>query len=214
MIINCPECGGKVSDKARKCPHCGVRIKKRSYAWLIFFVVMLIIIACAGGWIWYEQSKKDYQLEKFERVLESDDIELMQDYLDLNPNATEAQKQVLKSKIAKLQIVLDDWNDATRRMSRTALEAFIHNHPESEHVMEAKNMIDSLDWQTAKKENTEHGYRMYMDRHSNGQYFYDANDAINKLREARERAEMDARFANISDSIDKMVDEGYGYEVE
>ncbi len=27
MIINCPECGGAVSDKAASCPHCGCPIK-------------------------------------------------------------------------------------------------------------------------------------------------------------------------------------------
>ena len=26
MIIQCPECNGKVSDQAGSCPHCGVRI--------------------------------------------------------------------------------------------------------------------------------------------------------------------------------------------
>ena len=214
MIINCPECGGKVSDKARKCPHCGVRIKKRSYAWLIFLSILMIVVTCFVLLFMFNEGKKQALEDKYEQAILSDDINVLENFLELHPDATIQQKKAVQKKISELKVILDDWNDATRRMSRTALEAFIHNHPESEHVMEAKNMIDSLDWQMAKNENSEHGYRMYMDRHSNGQYFYDANDAINKLREARERAEMDARFANISDSIDKMVDEGYGYEDE
>ena len=214
MIINCPECGGKVSDKARKCPHCGVRIKKRSYAWLIFLSILMIVVTCFVLLFMFNEGKKQALEDKYEQAILSDDINVLENFLELQPDATIQQKKAVQKKISELKVILDDWNDATRRMSRTALEAFIHNHPESEHVMEAKNMIDSLDWQMAKNENTEHGYRMYMDRHSNGRYFYDANDAINKLREARERAEMDARFANISDSIDKMVDEGYGYEDE
>ncbi len=27
-LINCPECNKEISDKTRKCPHCGYPIKK------------------------------------------------------------------------------------------------------------------------------------------------------------------------------------------
>ncbi len=31
-LIRCPECWENVSDKAEKCPNCGVQIKKRNKA--------------------------------------------------------------------------------------------------------------------------------------------------------------------------------------
>ena len=30
-LIKCPECGAKISDKARSCPHCGVSFGKRKF---------------------------------------------------------------------------------------------------------------------------------------------------------------------------------------
>lgn len=30
-LVNCPECGGSVSDEAKICPHCGYDLKKKRY---------------------------------------------------------------------------------------------------------------------------------------------------------------------------------------
>ena len=200
MVINCPECGGKVSDKASKCPHCGVRIRKRSYAWLIYLSVIAVVVGIACGYFYFQEQKKNMGQHKFEMVMQSNNIDEMQEFLDLNPNTPESQRKALEKKIAQLSIVANDWNDAVERGSRSALVTFVHKYPNDVHAHEAKVMIDSLDWITAKRQDTEESYTTYMEHHSNGNYYYDAHNALRRLRDEREEAER--RMQAMSDTID------------
>ena len=60
-LINCPECGHQVSDKAPTCPSCGVEIagkitsqpippvkKKKKKYWILLLVSFLIAAAICG----------------------------------------------------------------------------------------------------------------------------------------------------------------------
>lgn len=200
MLINCPECGNKVSDQARKCPHCGIRLKKRNYSWLIFLLLLAVVALCAGTYLYYQQSKKDRMEERLEYIMHCGDVDEMQEYLDLNPELPEAKRKAIERKIAQLTITLEAWNDAVASESRSALMAFIRKFPNDEHVHEANNLIDSLDWVAAKRADTEEAYQTYMEHHPSGNFNYDAHNAIRKLREAIEEAER--RSQALSDSID------------
>lgn len=35
MLVNCPECGKQISDKAKACPHCGYPMEEKQEPWLI-----------------------------------------------------------------------------------------------------------------------------------------------------------------------------------
>ncbi|MDO5446931.1 MAG: zinc ribbon domain-containing protein [Prevotellaceae bacterium] len=201
MLIKCPECGNQVSDKARKCPHCGIRLKKRSYAWVIFLLILAVVVLCAGTYIYYQQSKQERMQERLEYVMNCGDVEEMQEYLDLNPELPEVKRKAIERKIAQLNIVQEAWNDAVGSESRSALVAFVRRFPDDAHVHEANNMIDSLDWVTAKRANTEDAYQTYMEHHSNGNFYYDAHNAMKKIREEIEEAER--RSQALSDSIDR-----------
>lgn len=50
MIIKCHECGKEVSDGAKKCPHCGCKVKskKKSKKKIVALVIALIIAAFAA----------------------------------------------------------------------------------------------------------------------------------------------------------------------
>jgi hypothetical protein len=39
-IKPCRECGAKISTRAAKCPHCGVRLRRRHYG--LYFIVLLL----------------------------------------------------------------------------------------------------------------------------------------------------------------------------
>ena len=50
-LINCPECGKEMSDSAKKCPHCGYKIKndKKMPMWLIVIIAIaavLLVVTC------------------------------------------------------------------------------------------------------------------------------------------------------------------------
>ena len=60
-MITCPECGKKISDKAAKCPHCGISredmVKERerqskqacsSCGCIIFFILLGMLMGALG----------------------------------------------------------------------------------------------------------------------------------------------------------------------
>ena len=42
-LINCKECGKKISADATKCPNCGAKLKTNPLA-IIFIIILIIII--------------------------------------------------------------------------------------------------------------------------------------------------------------------------
>lgn len=44
-LINCPECGKKISDQAPTCPGCGMKIKKKKPIWVIVIAAICGLIA-------------------------------------------------------------------------------------------------------------------------------------------------------------------------
>lgn len=50
-IINCKECDKGVSSKARKCPHCGVKLKKSGgcFTFILIGIVILIVFYFIGS---------------------------------------------------------------------------------------------------------------------------------------------------------------------
>ena len=52
-LINCPQCGKPISDKAKRCPHCGYEVEqseapKKSSATKIILIFLAICAICAG----------------------------------------------------------------------------------------------------------------------------------------------------------------------
>ena len=60
-LINCPECGKEVSDKAKVCTNCGVKIKKKSnkILKLVISIVVVILIFVVG--IFYFINKQNQE---------------------------------------------------------------------------------------------------------------------------------------------------------
>ena len=199
-MIKCPECGHSVSDKAKTCPNCGVRIKKRSYAWLIYLTIILILIAGACGYFYYADMKAQHSQNRYENVIKNGNVEELEEFLLVNDKLTDFQTRQIQQRINVLKTVNEEWSNAVERSSRSALETFIRRHPDDTRVEQAKLIIDSLDWVTAKHQNTESGYQAYLDHHENGQYYYEALNAKDRLAEARREAEL--RMNELSDSLD------------
>ena len=209
-LIKCPECGHSVSNKAKTCPNCGLRIRKRSYAWLIYLSVILIIIGCSLCYFYYADMKAQHSQNKYENVIKNGNVDELEEFLLVNDKLSDFQTRQIQQRINVLKTVNEEWNTALERSSRSALETFIKRHPDDSRVEQARLIIDSLDWVTAKRQNTESGYQAYMDHHENGQYFYDAQNAIDRIIDERIRAEH--RLNELSDSIDDAID--HFFEIE
>ena len=75
-LINCPECGKKISDKASSCPHCGNPIEndsskrakktKKEYLWLFIIIVLFIFV----GWLYNDYKENQMTPEKARKLSE------------------------------------------------------------------------------------------------------------------------------------------------
>lgn len=65
-LINCPECGKQVSNKAEKCPHCGTTIVEKSGC-LIKIIAGLLVLGAIGSWSHYLNPPKPKTPEQIEQ---------------------------------------------------------------------------------------------------------------------------------------------------
>ncbi len=53
-MLTCPECKGKISDKAASCPNCGCVIRKKRRGCMVF-IVLLMLFSVGMCYFFYEQ---------------------------------------------------------------------------------------------------------------------------------------------------------------
>jgi hypothetical protein len=96
-----------------------------------------------------------------------------------------------------------DWENARASLSKSALQLFIDRNPDNVHVREARQMIDSLDFETAKMGDSMESYKKYMEEHEQGYYYDEAKNAYDRLEEEMVRA---AQLKAEQDSINKAAE--------
>lgn len=64
-LIKCKNCGGDISDKAVKCPHCGKRVQKNKLVLLMALVSMIAVLVLGGcfGWNQYQKFQEEKRIE-------------------------------------------------------------------------------------------------------------------------------------------------------
>lgn len=70
-LISCPNCGTHISEEAKKCPHCGKKLKKNKFVMPVIIVVLLIVV-CVGaffGWKQYQKVQEEKRQEQIENLL-------------------------------------------------------------------------------------------------------------------------------------------------
>lgn len=155
--------------------------KKKSYTVLIVSVVIALIIIFVGMYI-YKNSQKEKEQDAYEEAMKSSDLSVLQDYLTMYPDASEAHKDSIQAHIEKLNVGDKDWMDAVMSGSKSSLEAYLQKHPGSVHEMEAKQKIDSLDWVEVSAANTPEAYQRYINDHgTEGSHYDEAQQQIDKL---------------------------------
>lgn len=173
--------------------------KKKSYKMLwssliVGFVIALIIVFL--GIYFYQKSQQENELRAYENAMMSAEPAVLQNFLDMYVDASVAHRDSIKAHLEVLKKIDRDWENAVASKSKAALQLFIDRNPENIHVQEARLMIDSLDFETAKLEDTMDAYQKYMDNHQQGSYYDEAANAYDLLKEAaeakRRQAEQDS----------------------
>ena len=162
---------------------------------LVGFVLALIIVFL--GIYFYQKTQEENELRAYENAMMSNEPAVLQNFLDIYVEASVAHRDSIKSHLEALMKVDRDWQNAFASKSKAALQLFIDRNPGNIHIPEARLMIDSLDFDAAKLENTMDAYQKYMDSHQQGSYYDEAANAYDRLKEEAEQRRRQAEQDSI-----------------
>lgn len=202
-LINCPECGHQVSDKAAVCPNCGVAIagnpdivnhpaptgvatvkkdsKKKTSSTIPVIAVIIAVLAVLVGFYFYNNVQDRNEQDAYENAMNCNEEAVLQNYLDMYADAPQAHRDSIMAHLAILKKVDCDWDDALVNNSRSSFETYIRLHPESIHKTEALLKIDSIDWSEAVKADNAEAYSRYASAHADGLHIDEAREKMDKL---------------------------------
>lgn len=205
-VTECPQCGTVYFKRLTECPFChyptGGKAKptgtppvppqaskddvpqphkpRRSYVpWIIGFVIALVICGAVG--FYYVDAKNGKELEAYEYAMQSQDVDVLQNYLDNYGGANQEHTDSIQNRLSTLKLGEQEWANAVVSGSKAALEAYLNKYPNTSHKIEAIHRIDSIDWNTALTTNTPDAIQRYLDQHSDGEHVDDANAKLQEL---------------------------------
>lgn len=188
--------------------------KKKSHkglwsAVIIAFVLALIIVLL--GIYYAQKTQMENELRAYENAMMSTEPAVLQNFLDMYIEAPVAHRDSIKVHLMALKKIDRDWDNARASLSKSALQLFIDRNPDNVHVREARLMIDSLDFETAKIGNSMESFKKYMEDHEQGYYYDEAKNAYDRLEEEMIRA---AQLKAEQDSIAKAAEEAAAVVIE
>ena len=161
---------------------------------VVGFVIALIIVFL--GIYFYQKSQQENEMRAYENAMMSAEPAVLQNFLDMYIDASVAHRDSIKAHLEIMKKIDRDWENAVASKSKSALQLFIDRNPDNIHISEARLIIDSLDFESAKLEDTMEAYQKYMDSHQQGAYYDEAANAYDRIREAaeakRRQAEQDS----------------------
>jgi len=158
--------------------------KKRGYTALIISALIAAII-CGVCFYYYQQGKREKEYEQFMSAKDSNDPEVLQNYLDMFKDAPQEHIDEINSRIESIRQSDKDWANALISNSKSALKGYLDAHPNSGHELEANHKIDSIDWAAAVAANSIESYQKYLDEHAEGEHADDADDKLQTIQNAQ-----------------------------
>lgn len=182
MKVKCPECGHEIEVNTHK---------SRKFLWIVLVVVLVFLAGAAyGAYYLYQQTLGNSEQSAYENAIQSTEPAVLQNFLDIHVAASQAHRDTVAARLERLKRIDQLWTNVVRSKSKAEIRKYIQLYPQSVHVIEARLLIDSLDWVLAENINTVESYKTYLDNHSDGLYYdvakvnYDNLSNEAKLREA------------------------------
>ena len=146
--------------------------------------IAVIVLLLTGGIAFYtwQKTKEGKENEAYEYAMGSDEIAILQSYLDNYGDENELHKSAILSRLNQIKQTNTDWNNAVISGSKELLEEFLDKYPNSPHNAEAARKIDSIDWQTASIAHTVDAMQRYIEAHANGEHVDEAESAIKEIK--------------------------------
>ena len=149
----------------------------------IIAIIIAVAIIIAGGY-WYASSMNSLHGDEetaYVNAMNSSDPAVLQDYLDSFKDAPQEHIDSIQAHLEILKMNDTEWTNAIISNSKTALQQYIDNHPNSLHKTEALHKIDSIDWAQCSRQNTPEAYQAYLTEHSEGEHIVEAQEKLDKL---------------------------------
>ena len=149
----------------------------------IIAIIIAVAIIIAGGY-WYASSMNSLHGDEetaYVNAMNSSDPAVLQDYLDSFKDAPQEHIDSIQAHLEILNMNDTEWTNAIISNSKTALQQYIDNHPNSLHKTEALHKIDSIDWAQCSRQNTPEAYQAYLTEHSEGEHIVEAQEKLDKL---------------------------------
>ena len=149
----------------------------------IIAIIIAVAIIIAGGY-WYASSMNSLHGDEetaYVNAMNSSDPAVLQDYLDSFKDAPQEHIDSIQAHLEILKMNDTEWTNAIISNSKTALQQYIDNHPNSLHKTEALHKIDSIDWAQCSRQNTPEAYQAYLSEHSEGEHIVEAQEKLDKL---------------------------------
>ncbi|MCR5131240.1 MAG: zinc ribbon domain-containing protein [Prevotella sp.] len=154
--------------------------KKRHWGALLFAFLMALTI-CGVCLYFYHTAKDSKETEAFNYAITSSDPLVLQSFLNTYKDASASRKDSIQTRLTYIEQMERDWTNACVSKSKSMLNDYIKNYPESPHKGDALNKIDSIDWAAAKELNTIEGYEQYAKTHPNGSHTAQAEEEMKNL---------------------------------
>lgn len=149
----------------------------------IIAIIIAVAIIIAGGY-WYACSMNSLHGDEetaYVNAMNSSDPAVLQDYLESFKDAPQEHIDSIQAHLEILKMNDTEWTNAIISNSKTALQQYIDNHPNSLHKTEALHKIDSIDWAQCSRQNTPEAYQAYLTEHSEGEHIVEAQEKLDKL---------------------------------
>lgn len=161
---------------------------KKVVLWIFVVAIVVSLSVFFAGLYFYQNMLKRNEQEAYENAIISDEPSVLQNYIDIyGKDAPQEHLDSVMIHINRFRQMEKDWNDARISRNKSMIEAYLRTHPGTIHEIEAKLMIDSIDWVVTVNTDTQDAYRTYMDSHRDGQHYDEAMQKFEKkLEEQRQ----------------------------
>ncbi len=156
-------------------------VEKKSNKRIVIISLIIAIIAVGVCFAFYSTARNDKENEAYEYAMNSSDPMVLQSYLDTYKDAPEEHIDSIQAHLTLLNQGNQDWANACMSSTKSALEQYLQQHPNSPFKTQAMEKIDSIDWATAQATNTVEAFEKYLEQHPSGEYTDEANDKINSF---------------------------------
>jgi len=156
--------------------------KKKHYGLLgVVVVFVILLVAALLGIYFYKEQMRKKEIAEFQNAIVSNEPDVLQRYLSLYQDAPADHRDAVMEKLDEWKRLEREWENAAASGSKSELQEYLKNNPDSRHKSEAIAKIDSIDWEMAQAENNQDSYEGYMTEHQQGEHYDEARALLEKL---------------------------------